>query len=132
MEGDAGGVLGKDAGLDGPDSGLAGDVDGGLHESAAGTLALPVGADVDRVLDHPGVAAAVGEIAGGGPPDDSVGVHADEAEIVSMGGVPIRPVGYFGFEGGVARGVDGGHLGPVCDGHGRDGQVGHGAARTTS
>ena len=93
VEGDAGVVFGEDAGLDGPDSGLAGGVDERLEDAAAYTSALPVAMDVDGVLDYPGVAASIGDVAGRSPADDRVAGTTDQAEIVSMGGVPDQTRG---------------------------------------
>ena len=60
VQGEAGGVLREDAGLDGPDPGGLGGGDQRVQEPAAGAAASGSGVNVDRVLDHPGVDAAAG------------------------------------------------------------------------
>src|SRR5258705_13466424 len=70
VQGEAGGVLREDAGLDGPDPGGLGGGDQRVQEPAAGALAAGGGVDVDGVLDDPGVDAAPGHGRGGHPPSD--------------------------------------------------------------
>jgi hypothetical protein len=70
VQGEAGGVLREDAGLDGPDPGGLGGGDQHVQEPAAGAAAAGGGVDVDGVLDHPGVDAATGDGRGGYPPGD--------------------------------------------------------------
>jgi len=102
VQGQAGGVLGEDAGLDGPDPGGLSRGDQRLQEPPADAAAAGGGADIDRVLDHPGVHAAAGYGRGGDPPGDLAAGSRD----ISVGGQPGRsegrPVRHRGFERGVA------------------------------
>jgi hypothetical protein len=59
VQGEAGGVLGEDPGLDGPDPGGLGRLHVGDEQGGADATAAGVGVDVDGVLDHSGVDAAV-------------------------------------------------------------------------
>src|SRR5256886_12194100 len=134
VQGQAGGVLREDAGLDRPDPGRLSRGDQRAEEPTADAPAPGGGVDVDGVLDHPGVDAAAGYGRGGYPPGDLAFSDRD----VPVGGQPGRgegrPVRRAGLEGGVALldpglvdrqdrgGVRAGHrLGP----HAR-GREGHG------
>ena len=70
VQGQAGGVFGEDAGLDGPDPGRLSRGDQRAQEQAADAAAAGGGVDIDRVLDHPGVDAAAGHGRSGHPPGD--------------------------------------------------------------
>src|ERR1700723_2546144 len=70
VQGQAGGVLREDAGLDGPDPRGLGGGDQGVQEPTAGALAAGTGVDVDRVLDDAGVNAAAGHGRDGHPAGD--------------------------------------------------------------
>jgi hypothetical protein len=49
--------------------------------------------NVDAVLDHPGVTAAVRDATGGQPTDYRVAVGRDEAEVGSVADIPVFPWG---------------------------------------
>src|SRR4051812_47681308 len=64
---EAGGVLGEDAGLNGPDTGGLGRADQRPEQRGGDAPALVVGVDVDGVLDNARVDAPVGDGRGGDP-----------------------------------------------------------------
>src|SRR5260370_589413 len=68
VQGEAGGVLREDAGLDGPDPGGLGGGDQRVQQPAAGALAAGGGGDGDRGRDDPGVDAAPRHGRGRPPP----------------------------------------------------------------
>src|SRR5207302_5300350 len=76
--------------------------DQGVQEPSADAAAAAGGADVDGVLDHPGVDAAAGHSRGCYPPGDTAVRGGDEP----VGGQPRRGEGRLvrraGLEGGVA------------------------------
>ena len=86
VQGQAGGVFGEDAGLDGPDPGGLGGGDQCVQEPAADAAAAGGGMNVDRVLDHTGVNAATGHSRRGHPPGESASRDRDE----QVGGGPDR------------------------------------------
>src|SRR5690606_35572524 len=67
VEPEAAGVLGEDAGLDGPDAVGFGSGDERGQQRGSDAPAAGMRADVDAVLDDSGVAAAVGDGRGGDP-----------------------------------------------------------------
>src|SRR5882762_419621 len=102
VQGQAGGVLREDAGLDGPDPGGLGGGDQRVQEPAADALAAGSGVDVDGVLDDPGVDAAAGGGRGGHPPGDLARRGRDEPVGGQPGRSEGRPVRRAGLEGRVA------------------------------
>jgi hypothetical protein len=102
VQGQAGGVLREDPGLDGPDPGGLGGGDQRIQEPAAGAPVAGGGVDVDGVLDHSGVDAAAGDGRGGYPPGDLSAGGSDEPVSGQPGRSEGRPVRHRGFEGGVA------------------------------
>jgi hypothetical protein len=102
VQGQAGGVLREDAGLDGPDPGGLGGGDERVQEPAAGALAAGSGVDVDGMLDDPGVDTSVGDGRGGHPPADLACRGRDEPVGGQPGRGEGRPVRRAGLEGGVA------------------------------
>jgi hypothetical protein len=134
VQGQAGGVLREDAGLDGPDPGGLGGGDQRVQEPAAGALAASRGVDVDGVLDDPVVDAAPGHRRGGYPPGDPARRGRDEPVGGQPGRGEGRPVRRTGLERGVALvdpglvdrehgvGVVAGHrLDPHCRAEGQHG-----------
>jgi hypothetical protein len=107
VEGNAGGVLWEDTGLDGPDPGCLGGLDEGGEQEPSNATALVGGVDANAVLDDPGVTAAVRDATGRYPTRDLVAVGGHEAETGPVAGVPVLPGGWSGLEGGVARGDPG-------------------------
>src|SRR5690349_8472410 len=99
VQGQAGGVFGEDAGLDGPDPGGFGRADQRVQELAADAASAGGGVDVDRVLDHPGVDAAVGHSRRGYPPGDPASRDRDEPVGGQPGRGEGRPVRHTGLEG---------------------------------
>lgn len=55
VEGEAGGVLGEDAGLHGPDAGAVGGLEEGVEECGADAVPASLVRDIDRVLDSAAV-----------------------------------------------------------------------------
>jgi len=102
VQGQAGGVLREDPGLDGPDPGRLGGGDQRVQELAAGAAPADGGVNVDRVLDDPGVDAAAGDGRGGDPPGDLSPFDRDEPVSGQPGRGEGRPVRRAGLEGGVA------------------------------
>jgi hypothetical protein len=121
VQGHAGGVLGEDAGLDGPDPGGLGGGDQRVKEPTAGALATGSGVDVDGVLDDPGVYASARDGRGGYPPGDLAGRGRDEP----VGGQPGRGEGRPVRRAGLERGVPLLDPGPVDGEHGVGVVAGH-------
>jgi hypothetical protein len=121
VQGQAGGVLREDAGLDGPDPGRLSRRDQRGQQSTAGAAAAGGGVDVDGMLDDPGVDAAAGDGRGGYPPGDAACHGSDEPVGGEPGRGEGRPVRRAGLEGGVALLdpglVDREHGGRVRAGH---------------
>ena len=101
VQGQAGGVLREDAGLDGPDPGVLGGGDQGIQERAADAPAASAGVDIDRVFDHSGVDAAAGYGRGGHPAGDLARRGRDEPVAGQLDRGEGRPAGRAGLEGSV-------------------------------
>ncbi len=103
VQGEACGVLGEDTGLHRPDPGGLGGGQQGAQQRESHTEAPCPGVDVDGVLDHSGVRAAVGHGHDGGPTEYTiVPVEGDQAVLAQPGRVESLPVWGGGLEGGVA------------------------------
>src|SRR5579875_791306 len=61
VQAQAGGVLGEDTGLDGPDPGGLGGIDQGPQQCGGNAAAAVTGMDVDAVLDDAGVGTSAGD-----------------------------------------------------------------------
>ena len=127
VQAQAGGVLGEDPGLDGPDPGRLGGADQGAEQGAPDPAPAGRGGDVHRVLDHPLVDAPVRDRHGGGPAQHLPArvIDRDVAVAGQPGGVEYLPGGRVGLEAGLtavqAGLVDGEHLAGVGARHGADG-----------
>jgi hypothetical protein len=79
-------------GLDRPDPGLLGRGDHRSQQGPPDATTLGLGSDVDAVLGHPGIVAAVRHRGQGNPADDPTVVPGHEPVVGQVGGVPGRPV----------------------------------------
>src|SRR5690349_4123512 len=93
VQGQAGGVLGEDAGLDGPDPGGLGGGDQRVQERMADAVAAGAGMDVNRMFDNPGVDAAAGYSRGSHPARDLASCGGDEPVTRQAGRGEVRPAG---------------------------------------
>ena len=119
MQSDAGLVLGEEAGLHGPDPAPLGRDDHCGQQGPANPAPLGLGGDVDSVLGHPGIGAAIRHRGQCGPAHHPPVQASHQPVPGQVSGVPRRPLGRGGLEGRVAGGnpslVNGADRRPVAE-----------------
>jgi uncharacterized protein (TIGR03083 family) len=102
VQGEAGRVLGEDAGLDGPDPGRFGRVDQRRHQQPGDPATASSRIDIDRVLDHARVDLAARDRADRHPADHVAADQRHVPVIGQAGGIEVGPAWRAGLEGRVA------------------------------